>query len=58
MTTDALREAIRTGRPFKITMADGRTLEVPRAQSLDDFGVGPDLLHRKNRTVISSKSLM
>ncbi len=28
MTTDALREAIRTGGPFKITMADGRTLEV------------------------------
>jgi hypothetical protein len=32
MTTDALREAIRTGRPFKITMADGRTLEVPHSE--------------------------
>jgi hypothetical protein len=32
MTVDALREAIRTGRPFKITMADGRTLEVPHPE--------------------------
>jgi len=32
MTTDALREAIRIGRPFKITMADGRTLDVPRSE--------------------------
>jgi len=32
MTTDALREAIRTGRPFKITMADGRILEVPHPE--------------------------
>ena len=32
MMTDALREAIRTGRPFKITMADDRTLEVPHPE--------------------------
>ena len=32
MTTDALREAIRTGSPFKITMADGRTFEVPHPE--------------------------
>jgi hypothetical protein len=32
MTADALREAFRTGRPFKITMADGHTLEVPRPE--------------------------
>ena len=32
MTTEALREAIRTRRPFSITMADGRTLEVPHAE--------------------------
>ncbi|PYJ16866.1 MAG: hypothetical protein DME96_08165 [Verrucomicrobia bacterium] len=32
MTTDALREAIRTGNPFKITMADGRTFEVPHPE--------------------------
>jgi hypothetical protein len=32
MTTEALREAIRTRRPFKITMADGRTLDVPHAE--------------------------
>lgn len=32
MTTDALREAIRNGRPFKVTMADGRTLDVPHGE--------------------------
>jgi hypothetical protein len=32
MTTDTLRDAIRSGRPFKITMADGRTLEVPHSE--------------------------
>ena len=32
MTVDALREAIRTGRPFKVTMADGRTLDVPHPE--------------------------
>jgi hypothetical protein len=32
MTTDALREAIRSGRPFKVTVADGRTLEVPHGE--------------------------
>jgi hypothetical protein len=32
MATGALREAIRTGRPFKITMVDGRALEVPRSE--------------------------
>ncbi len=32
MTSDALREAIRNGRPFKITLADGRTLEVPHGE--------------------------
>jgi hypothetical protein len=32
MTTEALREAIRTRRPFRITIADGRTLDVPHAE--------------------------
>ncbi len=32
MTTEALREAIRTRRPFRISMADGRTLDVPHAE--------------------------
>ena len=32
MTVNALREAIRTGRPFKITMAGGRTLDVPHPE--------------------------
>jgi hypothetical protein len=32
MTTDALREAIRTRRPFRITITDGRTLDVPHAE--------------------------
>jgi hypothetical protein len=32
MTADALREAIRSGRPFKVTMADGRTLQVPHSE--------------------------
>jgi hypothetical protein len=32
MATDALREAIRSGRPFKITMAGGRTLELPHSE--------------------------
>jgi hypothetical protein len=32
MATDALREVFRTGRPFKITMADGSTLEVPHPE--------------------------
>lgn len=32
MTTDTLREAVRTGRPFKITMADGRTVEIPHPE--------------------------
>jgi len=32
MTTDTLREAVRTGRPFKITMAGGRTVEIPHPE--------------------------
>ncbi len=32
MTTDTLREAVRTGRPFKITTADGRTVEIPHPE--------------------------
>lgn len=32
MNTEAVREAIRTRRPFKINMADGRTLEVPHGE--------------------------
>jgi hypothetical protein len=32
MTAEALREAIRARRPFRITMADGRTLDVPHAE--------------------------
>jgi hypothetical protein len=32
MTTETLREAVRTGRPFKITTADGRTVEIPHAE--------------------------
>ncbi|HMC28359.1 MAG TPA: hypothetical protein VKM56_11265 [Verrucomicrobiae bacterium] len=32
MTIEAVREAIRNRRPFKVTMADGRTLEVPHAE--------------------------
>jgi hypothetical protein len=32
MTTDTLREAVRTGRPFKITMADGHTVEIPHPE--------------------------
>ena len=40
MAIDALREAIRTGRPFKITMADGLTLEVPHSEFAMIFGSG------------------
>jgi hypothetical protein len=32
MTSDALREAVRSGRAFKITLADGRTIEVPHSE--------------------------
>jgi hypothetical protein len=32
MTSEALRDAIRTRRSFSITMADGRMLEVPHAE--------------------------
>lgn len=32
MTIDAVREAIRNRRPFKVTVADGRTLEVPHPE--------------------------
>jgi hypothetical protein len=32
MTADTLREAIRSGRPFKVTMADGRTLAIPHSE--------------------------
>ena len=40
MTADALREAIRNGRPFKVTMADGRTLEVPHGEFAMLSGTG------------------
>ena len=32
MTADALREAIRSGRPFKVTMADGGTVAIPHSE--------------------------
>ena len=32
MTIETLREAVRTGRPFKITMAHGRTIEIPHPE--------------------------
>ncbi|MBI2928827.1 MAG: hypothetical protein HYY24_24455 [Verrucomicrobia bacterium] len=32
MTTEALVEALRMRRPFKVTTADGRTFEVPHPE--------------------------
>jgi hypothetical protein len=32
MTTEAVREVLRNRRPFKVTVADGRTLEVPHPE--------------------------
>ena len=32
MTIEALREAIRNRRPFSVTMADGRTVDVPHPE--------------------------
>jgi hypothetical protein len=32
VTTEVLREAIRTRQPFKITMTDGCTLDLPHAE--------------------------
>ena len=32
MTTEALIEALRTRRPFKVTTADGRTFEIPHPE--------------------------
>jgi hypothetical protein len=32
MTAEAIREALRNRRPFKVTVADGRTLEVPHPE--------------------------
>ena len=32
MTTEALVEALRTRRPFKVATADGRTFEVPHPE--------------------------
>jgi hypothetical protein len=32
MTTETVREALRSRRPFKLTMADGRRLEVPHPE--------------------------
>ncbi len=32
MTIEAIREALRNRRPFKVTTADGRTLEVPHPE--------------------------
>ena len=32
MTIEAVREALRTRRPFKVTTADGRTFDVPHPE--------------------------
>ena len=48
MTVDALREAIRTGWPFKITMADGRTLDVAHPDFAMISGSGRIFLHCKS----------
>jgi hypothetical protein len=32
MTTDAILESLRNRRPFKITLADGRSLDVPHPE--------------------------
>jgi hypothetical protein len=32
MTVDTLRDAVRTGRPFKITTDDGRSVEIPHPE--------------------------
>ena len=32
MTVEAIREALRSRRPFKVTTADGRTFEMPHPE--------------------------
>ena len=32
MTTEAIREVLRNRRSFKVTVADGRTLEIPHPE--------------------------